>query len=754
MPFCEALRSYGGGSKVDKLRAVVLEYAQSLPWLEDWVGPLVRVHARTQLAPPTLREAMPSETITFLALSRLLEALENGEPVVLFVDDIQWLDASSTAFLGYLASQLHARKVFLILAHRSNGHIDDNVRKLIDTLHKEAVGSVHELSIPALARPEQRELIEALLGTVEFNDDEFDLLDVSAQANPYYLRELIQLLDKRGTIAQSGGVWRFVERFEPMLPPSRHQYVQNRVKVAVDGQPFARQLIYFAACAGSEFDASVLAACTDKAPLDVGTALQGIAERSGLVRRLGHSMMYRFDHDLTREAILTELGDYAPGLHGKLAAEMATRGDVPPSLIGHQFAAAGEQQKAATWYLTAARGASINAHFRSAVECCEIADRLLTEAGLTHHHAERIAVTTALGQALFGTERYTDVIDLIDDRVVGVPAQAAIPLLHILGCAEARVTDAAFHNRAVDHLSAALLALPEREEDSLRAKIYSDLVNAHDVCGNYPASESAYKMAVAAARRANDQPSQVRLKRLSCIFWQPEKVVEAIESAIVVAKRLNLDYELALCENNLGSAFLALRKLSAAHEHYSESDRLLRKLGGYRRDTPVNNLGVIKLFEGDIEASLVLLREALGTSADPHTFLFIQSNLAVVEAMDGNVVESLSRLQLVAATADASGDLFYRDCIGHNLANALVEIGRFDQALDVLDATPVHHSHGDEILVAGKRAALLIRALEGAGRPIPPNLQQDVQALHRSTKPQAWLYRIPWYLCEIEFWED
>jgi tetratricopeptide (TPR) repeat protein len=754
LPICEALQSYGG-SVLDQLRAAAVELSQAVPMFKEYVGPLVRARERTQHVPSTLREAMPSETFNYFALEHLLEKLENGAPVVLFIDDIQWLDASSIAFLGHLARRLSDHKLLLLLARRTNGYIDDKIEKLLAVLRKEAVERVHELPVSGLTRPEQHELIETtLLGPIEFKEHEFAVLEVSTQAKPYQLLETIQYFRDRESIAQVSGVWRFVKEIEPMLPTSLRDHLHHRMEVATEGQPSTLRLIRFAACGGTEFDATVLAACVEQPSLEVVDVLQRIEERSALIRRVGSSTKYRFDHDLTREAILSDLGELARELHAKLAETMAARNDVPASSIAHQFDAAGDNRNAATWYLDATRGANVDANFRSAVQYGERADRLLIEAGLPHHDAERVAVTTALGEALFGAEQYPQVVALLEGRISGVAADEAISLLHILGRAEARVTNATLHNRAVEHLSKALHALPEPRNDPLRAKIHADLVNAYDVCGDYRASDSAYKMAIAAARRANDEATLVRLVRLSCIFWQPDKVVEQIETAIEVAKRLELEYELALCENNLGSACLSLCDLSAAAVHYSESARLLGELGGHHRDTPVNNLGLVKLFQDDTAASLGLLREASQISADPHNILFIQSNIAAVEAIRGNVDESLPRLESAVAAADASVDPFYRNCIGHNLASALMGIGQFERALTVLEATPLHHSHDDEVLVVGKRAMLLVLALEGTNRPIPEHLDLQVRALKRSTKPQAWLYKTPWYLYDMKFLGD
>jgi hypothetical protein len=139
---------------------------------------------------------------------------------------------------------------------------------------------------------------------------------------------------------------------------------------------------------------------------------------------------------------------------------------------------------------------------------------------------------------------------------------------------------------------------------------------------------------------------------------------------------------------------------------------------------------------------------------DAHSRLFIGSNLAVVDALTGHLAQAIESLEALVQAADVAGDLFYRDCLRHNLANALLEAGQPEKAISVATACPTHVTTNDEILVEGKRALLLVRAYEAAGRAAPSELSEQVARLDRTTKPHAWLYRLPWYFIDIEFWED
>jgi tetratricopeptide (TPR) repeat protein len=440
-------------------------------------------------------------------------------------------------------------------------------------------------------------------------------------------------------------------------------------------------------------------------------------------------------------------------VHAKLAEALAEQPGASPEQVAFQFAAAGQHVAASTWYLRGAERAATDLLFDVAQKNAELADGELAAAGLSDASAERARAAVAIGRAMIGGELYEDAVKFIEPRLALASGPESIDLHHLAGRAAARLPDQSRHQAAADHLKAALASHSDKN-DQLKADILTDLVYVHDALGNRTASQSSFRHAWKVAHEANLPSAMVRLRRLTCIFWQPEKVRETIEDAINIARKHGLLYEGALCENNLGSAFLALHDLDRALEHYTRADDTLKKLGGYRRDTPVNNTGVVHLARGRLDLARDAFCVADVLSLDPHSRLFIRSNIAVVDALEAKVPAAVERLQRLVLEADASGDLFYRDCLRHNLGVALLEAGEPERAIEVATACPPHLTGTDDLLVQAKRARLLIAAHEAADRDVPPSLRKEAALLDVTTKPQAWLYRMPWYHNDIEFWED
>jgi tetratricopeptide (TPR) repeat protein len=755
LPICDAIGSFKAGENLDRLRVLIEEYVGVLPFLKTALAPVLRAERRTTHTRDSVRSVVPSEAYAFSALTQLLESLRGSQRLVLFLDDLQWLDAATLGFLGYLVAAAKKPQIFLLLTKRVNGKEDPRVDSLLETLRRELGSSALEVSLGNLTPEEQVHVVGSILGPVALTPQDLRWLESCSQGKPYYLRELVELLRDDGRLVRVGGTWKLqCETDVPVVPPTLWRNIRARIIRVLDGDELAHRAVRYGACAGTIFDARLIAEVLSE-PVDrIGSLLRSIERSTGLIQREAQTTRFRFDHDLTREAVLDEMGEFASEIHGKLAAVLASRPDVPAEQIAYQFCQAGEHRAAGDWYLRGSDRAAAASLFDVAQKCAELADRELERAHLPLDSPDRIRSAASLGHALVGGELYDDATRFLEARLEQLP-EASTPQLHyLLGRATARLADDSRHRASVTHLRTALRTLAPGSQNELRASILTDLVYAYDALGDRPASQASFREAIRTAKAARLPSALVRLQRLTCIFWQPEKVVEAIEAALKIAKRERLSYEAALCENNLGSAFLALRDLARAKEHYEKADAALKKLGEYRRDTPLNNIGVVHLAEGRLEQARDFFSTARVLCLDAHSRLFIGSNLAVVDALSDRLPQAIESLEALVRTADTAGDPFYRDCLRHNLANAMLEAGRPDEAISVATACPPHLSSSDEILVEGKRASLLLRAYQLTGRAVPAELTEQIARLDRTTKPQAWLYRLPWYYCDIEFWED
>jgi tetratricopeptide (TPR) repeat protein len=242
--------------------------------------------------------------------------------------------------------------------------------------------------------------------------------------------------------------------------------------------------------------------------------------------------------------------------------------------------------------------------------------------------------------------------------------------------------------------------------------------------------------------------------RLTCIFWQPEEVCRSTERALALARRHKLRFEEAVCLNNLGTQHWYLKRLDRARECFEASAEMLAACGAYRKDVPLNNLGLIALAEGRIRGAAELFREARAVSLSSGDRLFIRANEAVASAMEGDLDIAIEVLSGLAVEADAAGSAFHRDCVRYNLARALLLRGRASEAIDAATACAPRRWLTDDLLVIAKRAVLLMEAAAMLGREPDPVWAKQAAILQQTKKPQVWLYQLPWELCDTQIWQD
>jgi DNA-binding CsgD family transcriptional regulator len=184
----EAVESLPGGQRSALLRALVLEETE---------GPPPDAHA------------------VGVALLTVLRSLAYAGPLLVAVDDVQWLDAASAGALEYATRRLRAEPVGALLARRSGLEsqlVDELCRSLDARFGEVTVGPLDPRSLHrAVAEHLGTTLPRPLLAEVH----------QSAGGNPFYALEIVRQLQRSGVSVEAG---------QPLpVPDSLHELVHGRL---------------------------------------------------------------------------------------------------------------------------------------------------------------------------------------------------------------------------------------------------------------------------------------------------------------------------------------------------------------------------------------------------------------------------------------------------------------------------------------------------------------------------------------------
>jgi DNA-binding CsgD family transcriptional regulator len=225
-----------------------------------------------------------------VAVRDVLHLLAERRPVVLAVDDVQWLDAASSGALAFALRRLAASPVLLLLARRviDGGELSELERVLPAERVQRlpvgplSVGALHRLLQDHFTRPFPR---QTLLRIHE-----------RSGGNPFFALELARVMDVD------------VHPLEPLPVP---ESLDELVRARLSGLPAAtREALALAAASGPPSESLLRRAGV------AADALQPAVEAHVIDRENG---TIRFTHPLLSSCLYRELGERRRSIHRRIA---------------------------------------------------------------------------------------------------------------------------------------------------------------------------------------------------------------------------------------------------------------------------------------------------------------------------------------------------------------------------------------------------------------------------------------------------
>ncbi|MFS8974596.1 AAA family ATPase [Cupriavidus necator] len=289
-------------------------------------------------APQAQARAEAAMLATFAAFAA------QGLPLVLFVDDLQWADASTIALLEAFTTQ-RPGNILLIAAYRDHGH--DVEQRFSWLLHANRSGAlpVTRIAVMPLAVHELTELVAAALNEPAPRVEALArAVHAKTGGNPFFSYQLLRTLVDDGVLNYQGDTagWDWSE-----ADVAHHHYTDSVVDLMT--RRFARlpgagtALLQQLACVGIRCDEALLASVAQLNPLQVRQRLRPFVE-AGLLVPVPHG--YAFQHDRVLESAYAMIEPQArPAAHARIAGIMI--GHWHGQLAEHAFEISNQIERAA-----------------------------------------------------------------------------------------------------------------------------------------------------------------------------------------------------------------------------------------------------------------------------------------------------------------------------------------------------------------------------------------------------------------------
>ena len=411
----------------ERLQQAVAQNGQVLldlaPELEQLIG--------AQPPVPTLPRAEALNRFQIVLLD-FLRAAASAQPLVIFIDDLQFGDVSTLQLLRRLATARDLEHVLLIGAYRSNEvDIGHPLRLALDDIAQSRV--VHALAVGPLTLESVQQLVaDALHVDVAESLPLAQLLQDRVQGNPFFLGELLATLERAQAIrfVPEAGRWRWnlaaVERCD--VSAGVVEFVVSNLR---ELPPATQQMLQLAACIGNSFDLRTLAITAEIAPADAAAQLMPALQRHVILplgedyRLAGQGLddehvnpRYRFQHDRVQQAAYALIDEaHKRAVHlsvGRLLKQHAGAqqlGEQLIEIVGHLnqgrrlIDGAAERLELASLNLRAAERAQQSSAYESALAYLRIGRELLPPDAWTSQHELSMALAVEEQQCTYLTGR-------------------------------------------------------------------------------------------------------------------------------------------------------------------------------------------------------------------------------------------------------------------------------------------------------------------------------------------------------------
>jgi class 3 adenylate cyclase/predicted ATPase len=317
LPMLELFRNFFGITEQDpdqvareKIAGKCVLLDESLREVLPLVFDLLGVSDPERPAPPMDRKSRQRQLAAMV--KRVTQMWGRRQPAVTFLEDLQWFDGGSEAFLEAIVAALPGTQTLVLVNFRPEYHAAWMQRSYYQQL------PLLPLGLEAIA-----ELLTDLLGRDPSVDVLAGRIRERTSGNPFFIEETVQALAETGSLQGVKGAYRLARAAAELRLPATVQAVLAARIDRLTGRE--KQVLETAAVIGREFTEPVLQRVVELSEIDLTAALQKLTSAEFVYEEaLYPQAQYTFKHALTQEVAYNSLlSERRLTLHEQVAEAIA-----------------------------------------------------------------------------------------------------------------------------------------------------------------------------------------------------------------------------------------------------------------------------------------------------------------------------------------------------------------------------------------------------------------------------------------------
>jgi DNA-binding SARP family transcriptional activator/predicted ATPase len=555
----------------------------SVPWLNELVRLLPEiVTQRTDVVYQPITDNVAAQSRLLEAIAQAFDTVVSADkPMVLIVEDLQWVDRATLDFLSYyLRRTAHQPKLHILTWRDAKNDVSDYRQRVLAEVERAGV-TLHFLHLQRLDSASVQQLAQHA-GIAD--SALIDRLYLESEGLPFFLVEFLAFVKAEAGHAGNGdAAW--------ILPRSIESLLRSRLAFVGEA---AQQLLGAASVIGRSFDDALLQECSGRSDDEMIAGLDALLRYGLLIHKFEQqTQSYDFFHDTLRHLVYEDMNTARRRLlHKRTAYALLHRKSALANFsqvageIAHHFHKGGNDSEAAKYYYDAGIHARHLFANREAIHHFSMA--------LALSFPDAAQVYQQLGDVYVLISDYAQAIQNYESALAHCLPELTSSLEHAIGCVYHRLGEWAIaerqFQRAIDILDA--------DHCAEHARILVDW------------SLTAYNR-----------------KHI-------EKAGALAQSALELALQCDDSLALAQCHNVLSIYARYRDDLTTAHQHHQASLAIAAKMGIISMTIAIqNNLALTLIEEEQLQEAEVTLQQALALcerQGDRHRAAALHNNLADV----------------------------------------------------------------------------------------------------------------------------
>jgi len=333
---------------IAKLRSLLERAIMDVDHTLRYYGALLSIPAYPGYEPADLGSPSERER-AFQVLTDALVAASRKKPILMIIEDVQWIDPTSIELFVRIAGRCARERVLILVTHR-----DDYRTNWLSG------PTVRHISLQKLAGAECEQMVAAVAGVGFVPRRVTSQIIERTDGVPLFIEEVTRAVMDSGAVSSAAA--EKVSKDElpaPQVPVT----IQDSLMERLDRLGAAKRVAQVASVFGRQFEYRGVASVLSENAESLKRALEAL-ERAGIVYRINEleRTLFAFKHAMIQEAAYGSLlKEERRELHARAAAwlvqQAAAVASSQPAVLGYHYARAGDIPQAVDAWLQAGKSA-------------------------------------------------------------------------------------------------------------------------------------------------------------------------------------------------------------------------------------------------------------------------------------------------------------------------------------------------------------------------------------------------------------